>query len=84
MDVVKGSRLEEIIPKLLPSILLAIAIPKTDTLLFSMKNTIVVKLLKRFCSIHIMTVFALGVPLLVNVLELNMNFGLQANFLCTW
>ena len=39
------------------------------------------------CHIYIMIVFALGVPrlvkLIINILELNMNGGLQANFLST-
>ena len=33
--------------------------------------------------IHTITIFALGVPRLVNILELNMNSSLQANFLST-
>ena len=39
------------------------------------------------CLIHIMIVFVLGVPhlvkLIINIFELNMNGGLQANFLST-
>ena len=63
-------------------------IPKTATYYsqcdhFNMENTTALELPKSFCNIHIMTVFALGVPHLVNILELNMNGGLQANFLST-
>ena len=47
------------------------------------ENTMYLRCLKSFCNIHIMTDFALGVPRLVNVLELNVNGGLQENFLST-
>ena len=39
--------------------------------------------LKSCCNIHSMTNFSLAVPRLVNILELNINSGLQANFLST-
>ena len=79
-------RLEEIIPKILThySILLFLMnlpiIPKTATQCdhLNAENTIYC-----FCNIHTMAVFILGVPRLVNILELNMNSGLQANFLST-
>ena len=64
-------------------------IPKIDTIIYSqcdhlnMENTTVFDLPKSFCNIHTMTVFALGVPRLVNILKLNMNGGFQANFLST-
>ena len=45
------------------------------------ENTTYWRCLKSFCNIHIMTIFALGVLRLVNVLELNINGGLQVNFL---
>ena len=74
-------RLEEIIPKIL-----LIIIPNGFTYYsqcdhLNTENTTYSRCLKSFCNIHIMTDFALGVPRLVNVLELNMNGGLQANFL---